>query len=300
MKEGIFVFGDVGLCGVDAWYLPVSALSQADYVRSAGLFLGSNEMELKAAGGIYLGAGYNAMSDAYAEGTGEIFSMCQALGIPCTIYCDEMSWGVGYAGYAAMLGVRKSLVRFVLNVAEWSDVTLLGLEGLVALRDAGFTVGIGFDILSWSKSVCDVVPQKVCEWLQYGVPVYLREHGNLDVALDLKDQFMDTLAGCISCYAQKYEIFVGAPLMGAVSHAADQLGDFSVTVLSASGGAYLWAGVEMSRVEAGDIDSMVQEASAAVSELAVAADRDQKNGLSRRERREAQRQLAKDRKRAQK
>lgn len=293
MDSEVFIKGTVGPCGMGVWYAPEGVLCTADGVRAAGVFLGHHELELKDSGGIYLGISYDAMSDAYAEGTGVVFSMCQGLGIPCTMVCDDMSWGDGYAGYAAMLGVRKSLGLFLLRVNSLGDVTSASASGLCALRDAGFRVGIHSVVDAWDAEVYASWARVLVSYFGFDVPVWVSAP-ELDAVRG--DVLICDLAREVSSLGRECLLRVPALLRGCISPFKSVVDGLVVEAVSEGSAVFFWDRDSMTRVEAGDIDAVVSEASRAVSVSSQDRFRDMESRLSRRERRAARRQLARDRK----
>lgn len=293
MDKLVFLNDTVGPCGMRIWYAPECMLQSVEGVRAAGVFIGQHEAELKAAGGVFLGIGYDAMSDGCADGSGEVFSMCQGLGVPCTLVCEDMSWGDGYAGYAAMLGVRKSLVCFVLRVSSGGMITSESAAGLRALGAAGFHVDIYYDVVSWSAAVSEVLPLDLGVCFGFGVPVWLSVSRLGDVTCEALSASVQQQ---LESQSHACRLFVPMFLKSYFSSFSADVKGCIIECISEDSAASFWDCDAMTRVEAGDIDAVVSEASRAVSVSSQDRFRDMESRLSRRERRAARRQLARDRK----
>lgn len=266
-------------------------------VHEVGLYIGAYEGEIKARGGLFFGDWYDPMDDGHAGATGGIFSMCQAMGIPCTFLCDDMSWASGYAGYAAMLGVRKELVWFG-TTWKWDaseGIRSEKLEGLQSLQKAGFKTWVSIRVSeAFSVDMHGMFKSHLAKLLSMGCAVFYTV--DVDAAVFNASLWGDILINVSEVLEDRKGL--GFVCFNPAAYSALQAdGDFSMPSFVQQGHDVIshFAAVDMSRVEAGDIDAMVEGAASYVRDLAQERFEKETAGLSRRARRAAQRQLKKDR-----
>lgn len=304
-SDSIVSVSSVGPCGIDVMALRPHTLVTELLVRTVGAYISSHEDELKASDGLFLGGWYDPMSDEFSEATGLVFSMCQSMGIPVTVLCSDMSWASGYSGYAAMLGVRRDLVWFgcswdwAWGVAEKSD----RLHALCDLSEAGFPVWVrlvqseAFDKIMYKALQSDLLSLCKC-----GVHVCVEVSDPVVFNAELWHHLLDGVSLALSVEAGALPVYFDS--VGGASMDAVVLGDSpSCSVVYADGLAHLssrFAGVDKSRVVAGDLDAMVTDAAEVAQTVAHDHYVAMEKQMSRRERRAAQRQLAKDRQKASK
>lgn len=306
MESGSIVsVSSVGPCGIDVMALHPHTLVPELLVRTVGAYISSHEDELKASDGLFLGGWYDPMSDVFSEATGLIFSMCQSMGIPVTILCSDMSWASGYSGYAAMLGVRRDLVWFgcswdwAWSVDEKSD----RLHALCDLSEAGFPVWVRLiQSEAFDESMYKVLQSDLQSLCKCGVHVCVEVSDPVVFNAELWHRLLDGVSLALSVEAAALSVYFDS--VGGASMDAVVLGDSpSCSVVYVDGLAYLssrFAGVDKSRVVAGDLDAMVTDAAEAAQTVARDHYVAMEKQMNRRERRAAQRQLAKDRQKASK
>lgn len=148
-ENSAYAFAD---WSVDAFHLsaagpvlscPVSGVQGA--VRAAEAAIAQHAADIGKAGGLFFGKLYDPFDTSnpdVTDFTGQVYSSCQALGIPTLFLTTRFGWAEGYAGYAAMLGIRRSIVAFGSSFCQddlpswtpWRE----RIEALKSLHDSGF------------------------------------------------------------------------------------------------------------------------------------------------------------------
>ena len=154
MSSLVKVVDNVGCTRGRVWFMDMQ--KGMDFRQQAG-FAGRDISELResivADGGLFFGRLYDPMDDSFAELTGALFSTCQVVGVPCVFLCEDMDWAQDYAGYAAMLGIRRDLVCFGASIyGKDGCVTRSQVEqrinGLISLHNAHFKTWAEFSLLN--------------------------------------------------------------------------------------------------------------------------------------------------------
>lgn len=221
--------------------------------------------DLLSSGGIFFGHGYDPMDSLHAELTGALFSTAQVMGIPSTFLCEDMDWAQDYAGYAAMLGIRRELACFGAHIYGHSGIATRGqvsqrVDGLRALCNATFKVFASFtlvDELFLSASLEDITS------LADSITLLVLDLGpgfEGSVEPQVLSHYLDSVCGILSGRG------VGLLLSPAFTRKLSDLSPWGSWVISWNALPSLFFSCDTSVVVAGDIDSVVEDVCREVNE----------------------------------
>lgn len=154
MSSLVKVVDNVGCTRGRVWFMDMQkGMDFRQQVGFAGKDISEHRESIVADGGLFFGRLYDPMDDSFAELTGALFSTCQVVGVPCVFLCEDMDWAQDYAGYAAMLGIRRDLVCFGASIyGKDGCVTRSQVEqrinGLISLHNAHFKTWAEFSLLN--------------------------------------------------------------------------------------------------------------------------------------------------------
>ena len=270
MSASYLRLDDVGIGGCPVWASSASSsnVSSEEHAFNFGLELSDSVGTLKSAGGVYFGVGYDPMSEDDAELTGMLFSICQCMGVPAVFRCVNMSWAEDYAGFAAMLGIRRELACFGSDFLHGDCTASLFQQrrnGIAALHKSGFKTWVRFDCSSELKFMQmreHLLSFKgIVDCIEFTAPVSVVE----DLGSCVVASFLRELSDVAVLWGIPVILSDSARAVLTMCIADGE--DFEVSRFSRyENHSFLFEGVDMTVVEAGDITSMVENVCRETSE----------------------------------
>lgn len=294
MSSLVRVVDDLGCTRGRVWFMDMQeGVDFRQQVGLAGRDISEHRDSIVADGGLFFGRMYDPMSDSFAELTGALFSTCQVMGVPCVFLSEDMDWAQDYAGYAAMLGIRRDLVCFGATIYGGDGcVTRSQVEqrinGLISLHNARFKTWVEFSLLNGASLAFSLEDIRrlagSVDFIVADIPA--------DLFMSLSREDVESFIGSVVelLEATETRLLLLQPLVSYITASGIDGTIFNHPSVVLDSDLYLrglFSGSDVSVVVAGDINAVVEDVCREVSEenlrlQAEQLERDARDAVSRR------------------